>query len=162
MTKSGPAHLYTHDAEELAGRLLNEALAAAGDANHKQFNERIAEAIGYSPSGERHVREHRDGSRPLTLPKILQLCVNRPVAGRALLTRLVAWAMPEDERRPVIAAVQELLVCTLDLARLIADVAADGAVDLEESARLDAAIAKTRRAMDRVVNALARPEARPS
>lgn len=162
MTNSRPAHLCTSDAEQLAAQLFDEALSAAGYPSKRHFNERIAEAMGYSASGEKHVRELREGDLRLTLPKILQLVVHRPEAGRSLLTRLIAWAMPEDERRPVLLAVQELLVCTLDLARLIAEVAADGAVDGEESARLDAAIAKTRKAMDRVVSALARPEARPS
>lgn len=162
MTISRPAHLCSEDAERIAGELLDSALSAAGYPSKLAFNQRIAEAIGYSASGEKHVRELREGTLRLTLPKILQLCTHRPDAGRALLSRLVAWTMPEDERRPVIAAVQDLLVCALDLARLIAEVAADGIVDEEEAPRLDAAIAKTRKAMDRVVSALARSEARPS
>ena len=156
MTNSRPAHLSTDEAKRIAGRLFNEALNAAGYPSEIEHNRRIAEAIGYAPSGERHVREFREGLSFITLSKILQLCAHRPDAGRAVVARVVAWMLPEREQRPAIVAVRELLCETLDLARLLADVSADGEVDPEEQARVEPQLARVRRAMDRVVSTFAR------
>lgn len=157
MLNRRPAELPPEEAEEITGAILDRAIERA-----RVTNEQVALAIGYSASGEKHVREMRSGHKAFTLRHFVLATSALPRLARALVAEMGASIEPDEHAAPAIRATQEAALAGAELARVGLTATMDGVIDAEERATLRAQSSRCRRALDALDVSLAHAEARPS
>jgi hypothetical protein len=151
------AVLPAEEAETLAGAILDRAIERA-----RVTNVEVAIAIGYSESGEKHVREMRAGSKAFTMRHFALATAALPRLARAIAAEMVASIEPDDAATPAARATQEAALAGAELARVGLAATMDGAIDAGERQTLRAQSSRCRRALDTLDASLARAETRAS
>ncbi len=151
--------LSSTDATGLAARIITDALARAAAADVHFSLEDVAEAIGFG-AGTRGapVSAMKAGIKVLSLPKIVQLIVNKPRVGHAFVSVLAEFCvarMCEGAPASRIAALDALIAAVLDLAAVGCTARADNVVDDIEGARIAGKVEAVKRCADVFVSTLA-------
>lgn len=124
--------LSIDEAETLSGAILDRAIQRVRNVT----NVEIALAIGYSESGEKHVREMRAGSKHFTLRQFALLSHAIPRLARAIAAEMLASVESEGDGGPVLHAVQSAALAGAELARVGICATMDGHIDATERATL--------------------------
>lgn len=147
-----PERLDSEKAEDLAGELFERAVLRARRAGLPDLSWKlIGEAMGYGgDDADRHVREHRKGTRPITLDKLLKLFDAYPTVARAYLGELAAWQSERGTLGPTnrLTAVDNVVTEVLAFAADAHEVRRDNVVDDHEGERLSARGDRMRKALD--------------
>ncbi len=151
------AVLPGEEAETLAGSILDRAIERA-----RVTNTEVALAIGYSESGEKHVREMRAGVKAFTLRHFALATVALPRLARAIAAEMSASIETDEAAPPAVRATQEASLAGAELARVGLAATMDGVIDATERATLRAQSSRCRRALDALDASLARAESRVS
>lgn len=148
-----PQTLPPEEAETLSGAILDRAIERA-----RVTNEQVAIAIGYSASGEKHVREMRAGSKHFTLRQFALATVALPRLARAIAAEMGAAIEPDAEAPPVVRATQEASLAGAELARVGVTATMDGVIDADERRTLRTQSSRVRKALDTLDAALAKSD----
>jgi hypothetical protein len=146
-----PERLDSESALEQSGALIERAIERAKLAGLKASNKALGESIGFSgESADTHMRGYRLGARPLTLPKLLQLCDAYPTLARSIIAELAAWISERGELAPAsrIVALDNLVTEVLATAAEGHEIGRDRHVDDDEHNRMRGRGDRVRRALD--------------
>ena len=157
MTIRRPVELPPEEAEEITGAILDRAIERA-----RVTNVEVALAIGYSESGEKHVREMRAGSKAFAMRHFALAIAALPRLARAIAAEMSASLEPDEHATPAIRATQEASLAGAELARVGFTATMDGVIDDAERVTLRAQSSRCRKALDVLDASLARSEVRVS